>query len=316
VKHRLVDETDLQRNFHRLSGDLERSLSVPLQQDLLRRIGKFLNGTGRGNLRLPRRFPENVRQLTKLSRTKLVAVAFRWKPDSGSTHYLSDNVSNFCKQAMPGQIWTRSKSNLPSTKSQNVVRLTRKHAPGGARAVWPSTPDIFEMSAMTRLGKSRPSHKYVKLEIKDHLTRQQVSNNIRLATRIVRQFIIGIRSSIEVPAEFRPYFRSRHDFLILSTRYNLPAGLVRFLLGWWVRCPISLWLITPCTFKKFLKRHHISQFLRGVPCQACALRTGAPDVGVWARPYTNAPDPRSRTFVLHGLIHVSHESEPQHCHRQ
>jgi hypothetical protein len=311
-----VGATDLQRNFHRLSGELERALPVPLQQDLLRRIGKFLNGNGRGSLRLPRRFPESVRQLTRLSRTKLVATAFWYKPESGSSHHLSDDVSSFCKQVAPGQIWTRSKQSLPTTKDQNVVRLTRKHAPGGTRAVWPSTPDIFEMSAMARLGIARSRHRFVKLVVKNHLTRRQVSDNIRLATKIVSQFIIGIRSSIEVPAEFRKYFRSRHDFLILSTRYNLPSGLVRFLLGWWVKCPVSLWLTKHCTFKNFLKMHTISQFLRGVPCQACPLRTGSPDVEVWARPNTYTPDSESRVFVSHGLIHVRHESGTNHCQRQ
>jgi len=304
-----MDDSDITTVNRRLSGGLLQSLTAELRQDLVNRIQKFVSGRSRGSLRLPRRYPDTVRYLTRFSKTKLVSVCFWCKPDHGTSHYLSGNASSFFHRVLRGKIWTHDSATLPSTKDQNVTRLTRKHAPGGARAVWPSTPDAFEAVAMTQLGKPIRGPPSYKLTVKHCLTRRAVSDDIRLASRIVRQCIIGVRSSVRVPSNFTKYFRGRHDFLVLSTRYNLPAGLVRFLIGQWVRCPTSLWLVQPCNFRTFLRMHTSSQFLRGVPCQACALRTGF-DAEAWARPNTNNSNQGLKVFVHRGLLHVIREADP------
>jgi hypothetical protein len=84
--------------------------------------------------------------------------------------------------------------------------------------------------------------------------RSEVQENPALAARIVSNAIVGIRSSIEIPEKFRRYFRYRQNFLILTARYALPIGLVRFLLAQWTVKPYSLWLRRSCTLKKFLRK--------------------------------------------------------------
>jgi hypothetical protein len=86
------------------------------------------------------------------------------------------------------------------------------------------------------------------------LSRREVQENPGLASRIVSNNIVGIRSSIEVPKKFLKYFRHRENFLILVVRHNLPIGLVRFLLAQWNVMPYSLWLRRAVLFRTFLKK--------------------------------------------------------------
>jgi len=90
------------------------------------------------------------------------------------------------------------------------------------------------------------------------VSRGEIHENHVLATRIVVNNIVGIRSSIEVPRKFLGYFRYRQNFLILTVQHNLPIGLVRFLLGQWCVAPYSLWLRRAVLFKTFLKKVPIS----------------------------------------------------------
>jgi hypothetical protein len=86
------------------------------------------------------------------------------------------------------------------------------------------------------------------------VSRRELNEDIGLATRIVKFQIVGIRSSVEVPRKFLKYFRYRENFLILVVRHNLPAGLVRFLLGQWCVAPYSLWLRRAVLLRIFLKK--------------------------------------------------------------
>lgn len=90
------------------------------------------------------------------------------------------------------------------------------------------------------------------------VSRREIHDNHVLATRIVSNVIVGIRSSEEVPKKFLSYFQYRGGFLILTVRHNLPIGLVRFLLGRWCVKPFSLWLRRAVTFKQYLKKVPIS----------------------------------------------------------
>lgn len=91
--------------------------------------------------------------------------------------------------------------------------------------------------------------------LKDHLSARDLRDCPQIATRIVTNNIIGVRPQVSVPAKFLRWFRYRDGILFLTVRYNVPIGLVRFLLGQWVRNPFSLWLRVNCRFKHYLKLH-------------------------------------------------------------
>jgi hypothetical protein len=90
------------------------------------------------------------------------------------------------------------------------------------------------------------------------VSRREVSENLLLATKIVSNYVVGIRSTTEVPGKFLKFFRYSQNFLILVNTWSLPIGLVRFLLAQWCQKPFSLWLRRSVTFKKFLKKVPIS----------------------------------------------------------
>jgi hypothetical protein len=90
------------------------------------------------------------------------------------------------------------------------------------------------------------------------VSRGELRENHVLATRIVANNIVGIRSSVEVPRKFLKYFRYRQNFLILVVPYALPIGLVRFLLGQWCVAPYSLWLRRAVLLKQYLRNCPIS----------------------------------------------------------
>lgn len=132
---------------------------------------------------------------------------------------------------------------------------------------WPSFPSIPEWMEMLRKGidpfargiYSNPEGEagYTRL------SRAELSSNVAIASRIVVSNIVGIRSSQEVPRKFLKYFRYRENFLILAVRHNLPAGLVRFLLGRWCVSPYSLWLRRAVLLRSYLRKVPISLVKQG-----------------------------------------------------
>lgn len=122
---------------------------------------------------------------------------------------------------------------------------------------WPSYPSIPEWMGMMRRGidpAAQPCYKAVEAHSGyTRVSRSEVSSNCFLATKIVTNAIVGIRSSVAIPSVFRRYFRYRENFLILTANYMLPIGLVRFLLGQWCKAPYSLWLRRAVPLKKFLR---------------------------------------------------------------
>jgi len=86
------------------------------------------------------------------------------------------------------------------------------------------------------------------------VSRGELRKNSALATLIVSNVFVGIRSSVEIPAKYRSYFHYRWNFLILTAKYALPIGLVRFLLAQWCINPYSLWLRRACTLKSYLRK--------------------------------------------------------------
>lgn len=260
------------QNHTRYDVDLRKVLSlskwicrevpdISLRRDLARRIDSYLSGRRRGNLRLPHSL-RAVQSLTKLSKTQIRQVAYCITCSMSGRFRINDSTSSYLHRVVPGRIWTDNNFGLLKRQLGVVKRLPSKHKPRGARSAWPSTFDVFETIERTRRGFKTPGLDHCPLVVKHHLTRRQVSDDIRLAGSIVSNCIVGIRASVEVPVKFLQHFRSRHGFLILTTRYKIPSGLIRFLISRWISMPTSLWLVEPCQFKKFLNRHVQSDFIR------------------------------------------------------
>jgi hypothetical protein len=79
-------------------------------------------------------------------------------------------------------------------------------------------------------------------------------DDIRVAAKVVTNNGIGIRAyPLVVPCKFLPWFRYRQGLLILVVRHAYPAGLIRFLIGRWIKVPCSLWLKEKCHLKYYLR---------------------------------------------------------------
>lgn len=115
---------------------------------------------------------------------------------------------------------------------------------------------------MSRRGVKLPIHDTVPIVVKDHLTRKEVKDDIRLASRIAATNIVGLRDTVKLPEAFLGSFRYYCGFSILVNRYAIPAGLVRFLIAQWIVSPTSLWLVEVCPLRIFLKRHKSTDFVR------------------------------------------------------
>jgi len=259
------------RKVFSLSGQVLHDVRDRADRELLsRRIGSYLSGKRRGKLHFPHRLPESVQALTYLSKRELRLAAYWVNPDMSCRWTTDSSTSAFMHRVAPGMIWTRTGDSPIPTFQAVVKRLPGKAAPRVTRKAWPSAPDLFEILEQSRQGKVSLIQDRIPLTVDNCLTRKAVANDIRLASKIVRRQIVGIRIHMEVPRKFLGYFRRRHGFLILSCRHNLPAGLVRFLIACWIRTPTSLWLVEYCPFRLYLRRKRYSDFIR-VPASTDAV---------------------------------------------
>jgi len=246
-----------------LSAALCRYLPDERDRILLsKRVGLFLRSRRRGRLRLPKYLPPEVRALSDLSKTQLRQSVYWVKPSTAATHRLRNRVDRFARQLITGGVWNRrSGTDHHTANVVGTARLRKIDWPRITGNRWPSTPSISELLEMSKSGiVYRGLEPTTRRPVEGRLTRKLVSDDIRLATKIVSKYIVGIRSSEEVPRKFLKYFRYRWDFLILTVRWAIPAGLVRFLLSRWVCAPTSLWLVKNCRFKNFLNTHTAEEF--------------------------------------------------------
>lgn len=252
------------RRVFDLDGGLLRFLPEQADRKILRnRLSEYLSGRRRGRLRLPGHFPPEVLRLRDMSKTQIRISQYWVKPDTDIHHRLSKSVVNWIHQVAPGFLWTRTTPSVVLEANRVAVpRLGKTDVPRLARAQWPSTPTFSEMLVTSRTGKLLPVRDNFKsLSVPNCLTLRELNESHVIATRIVRQQIVGIRAEIEVPRKFLRYFRYRYGFLILSVRHCLPIGLVRFLLAQWIKCPNSLWLLEPVRLKFYLRRHTFWDFI-------------------------------------------------------
>lgn len=163
-----------------------------------------------------------------------------------------------------GSVWTGACDNATHRSQRLSVKpmksLDWPSDPLGPS--WPSFPTIPEWLEMLRRGIDPFERAELKVPTGNTgytcVSRSELRSNCVLATRIVSNVFVGIRSSTEVPGKYQSYFRYGHGFLILVCRHNLPIGLVRFLLGRWCVSPYSLWLRRQCTLKQYLRKVPIS----------------------------------------------------------
>jgi hypothetical protein len=251
------------RKLFRLSAEVYRLLPDPRDRETLsKRTRNFLYTRRRGRLRLPRRFPKEIQDLTKLSKTQLRTRLYYIKPGSAVRQRIKSSLAEHTHQVIPGGIWNRKSA--ADFHTANVVGTCRLHKSDWPRITgrqWPSTPTISELLEMSRRGVTHHGLTKALHTVENHVKRSQVSDDIRLARKIVTNNIVGVRSSIEVRSHWLKYFRYREGFLILTVRHAIPPALVRFLLGRWIKCPTSLWLVDNCRFKYYLKKHTVEDFL-------------------------------------------------------
>lgn len=167
-----------------------------------------------------------------------------------------------------GSVWTGACTNAVH-RSQRLSTKSMKSSDWPSDPLgpsWPSFPTIPEWLEMLRRGIDpfeRPELKAPEGNFAfDRVSRGELGSNCHLATMIVTNVIVGVRSTTEVPDKYLGYFRYGHGFLILVCRYALPIGLVRFLLGRWCISPYSLWLRRQCTLKQYLRKVPISLIKR------------------------------------------------------
>jgi len=163
-----------------------------------------------------------------------------------------------------GTVWTGDAENVVHRGQRLAVKpLKSQDWPKDLLGPsWPSYPSINEWMDLLRRGIdpfSRPGYQNPESHIGfTGVGRRQLRDFPELATAIVANNIVGIRSSAEIPAKYWGYFRYRWNFLILTGTSALPIGLVRFLLARWCTHPFSLWLRRAVTLKKFLRKTPIS----------------------------------------------------------
>lgn len=248
-----------------LSEWIVRLVPEKSDRDLISyRIASKLSGIRRGRLRLPRHFPEEVLRMEQLGKSQLLRAAY--SVGSASSIPLNKREENYLRQVLPGGIIRTCGGSVSAHKRQaGAVRLLRlKDWPRLAtKPSWPSSPTLGEWMEMSRVG-APPALGFRKEEhgsaVRYCITMAQLKGDLKLASRIVSQQIVGIRADIEIPRKFLRYFSYRWGFLILTVRWSLPAGLVRFLLARWKTGPSNLWLEDKCRLKTFLRTNEVTSF--------------------------------------------------------
>jgi hypothetical protein len=269
---------------------------------LVRRVRNYAFNGRRGSFKLPLRFRDLQAEVSKFTKSKLREMLYRVKPSLAAECRALRSTFDFANRVLTRCMW-RVPGNVTEDCARRVDthRLASRDWPRNPRSLWPSSPSLTEVIVMSRSGKV-PDRMWKPPRLAlDQPTVRDLSANLGLATRIVSQNIVGVRSTVSIPRKFLPWFRYRSGILFLTVRYSIPAGLVRLLLSVWKKDPYSLWLHVKCRLKYYLRLteswvknttsrsspdHRISD-----PCDLTAEGGKAPRLKVH-RVKPHAPQPR------------------------
>lgn len=223
---------------------------------LVGRIQSFVYNRRRGRFHLPSRFKELETEISNMSKRD---IRNRLLPVSGNDVIdceFNQSTIEWSGKIMPKTFWRPPRQSLDAmARRVDTHRLSRRDWPRNPKPLWPSFPSISEMVAMSRCGETASGLWRPRISIPDRVTMRDSQQSCKIATRMIRQNFVGIRSTVSVPRQFLPWFRLRHGFLILTVRYDLPIKLVRFLTAQWIKLPFNLWLKVPCRYKHYLQLH-------------------------------------------------------------
>jgi len=229
---------------------------LPNREQFSLRIGRYLSGIRRGNLKFPVNFPREIHRLTELSKTQVRKQVFAFEANSALYHSVDNRVVGFAREIFSrGELWTqnidhnvleRQTSRVPTLKSSDWPRL-------GTRAAWPSSPSIAELMEMSQTGATPAGLRTNGVRAKHSITMAHFRSNPELCKRVIHRQVIGVRAGIELPEKFLKFFRYKWGFLILVAPWAMPIGLARKLAGLWKSNPHSLWLQDKCSLKSYLR---------------------------------------------------------------
>lgn len=213
----------------------------------------MLSGVRRGKVKFPSRFPLEIHGLSDIGKSNVEKAIY---VNVNRIYSSADSgLYNFVRQVLPGgQVSTvNGKVSDHMANAFKVKSLPAKDWPRlVTRSAWPSSPTVSELLMMMRRGIS-PLPFEKGFRVLNPVTLGDVKKDHLLATQIVLSQIVGIRSTVKIPEKFLPYFRYRWNFLILSTPWKIPIGLVRFLIALWKTNPSVVWLRHKMFFKYYLK---------------------------------------------------------------
>jgi hypothetical protein len=239
---------DLSWPFHyRCRSEEERKF-------LIGRVRTYAFSRRRGKFKLPSRFSDLVDEVSNSSKASIRRMIFKVKPEVSAECRLLKSTFSYANRILSGCLW-KSSGNVSEDCARQVDchRLAKRDWPRVTGSLWPSSPSVPELIVMSRSGKVPDPLLRTRRVVNNHPTMQDLIGESGLATRVVANNVVGIRSSVHVPRKFLPWFRYRDGILFLTVRYSIPIGLVRLLLGEWKRNVHNLWLRTKCHLKYYLR---------------------------------------------------------------
>lgn len=229
------------------------------------RLTNWLTGKRRGKPKFPAHLSPEVHALSNRSKTQVRNAIYSFSYEKDRNRSAPDRrTAAFVHRVMPGgRVLTSHGDTTVRLRQVREVKPLRKldwprHE---MRPAWPSTPTVTELLEMSRRGLTPLPMRKVTHTPQWCLSLNQFNSDIRLASQIVSQQVIGIRSWVSVPRKFLKYFRYRWDFLILTTSWSIPSGLVRFLAAQWKTDPFNLWLKDKSYLKTFLRSRSMTDFV-------------------------------------------------------
>lgn len=231
---------------------------------LIGRVRSYAYGHRRGSFKLPSSSEvakELVAEVSKMTKRQIRERLYLVRPSLAADSVALRSTFDFANRVLSRVVWrVQGSTSLDCARRVDTHRLDKRDWPRNPRSLWPSSPSVSELLVMTRSGKSVSCHNMWKPPkvAGNSLRVHDLKSNLKCATRVVADNVVGLRSTVSVPKQFLPWFRYRDGILFLTVRYSLPAGLVRLILGEWIKSPYNLWLQVNCRLKYYLRLHDTS----------------------------------------------------------